>query len=148
MDDYEATGLDADARNDLLGRGGTGVVSLADGDHPPYSVPVSYGFDAETEAFFFRLATGPGGEKGTLDGRGVSFVVYDTVDGVWQSVVARGHLEPTTEESIAIETLEALERVWIPLVDVFGRPTEEVTFEFFRLDPETLTARQESSTRP
>lgn len=31
----------------------------------------------------------------------------------------------------------------IPLVDAFDRPTSEVTFRFFRLDPDDLSGRTE-----
>ena len=136
-----------DERDAFLGDGGTGVLSLrGDGDGPPHSVPVSYGYDAATEAFYFRLAVGPDSAKGDLADRPATFVTYDHVDDRWQSVVARGRLEATTEESVATETLEALGRVGIPYVDIFDQPIRTVTFEFYRLVPEDIGSRREAST--
>jgi nitroimidazol reductase NimA-like FMN-containing flavoprotein (pyridoxamine 5'-phosphate oxidase superfamily) len=135
-----------DERDAFLGAGGTGVLSLStpDGDSP-YSIPVSYGYDASTETFYFRLSVGPDSEKGDLADRPVTFVAYGRSDGQWRSVVARGRLEATTEESVATETLEGLSRTHIPYVDVFGQPPRTVSFEFYRLVPADLGARRESS---
>lgn len=144
MENTESTALNADERDDFLGTGGTGVISLSEAaGESPYSVPVSHGYDPVESTFYFRLATGPESEKGALGGRAVSFVTYgDTEDG-WRSVVAEGNLERTTDETVSNEALQGLERVTIPYVDIFDRPLREVTFEFFRLDPETLVARKE-----
>jgi uncharacterized protein len=139
--------LDPRDRDEFLGTGGTGVLAFSsDGDEPPHSIPVSYGYDANESVFYFRLATGPDSEKGDLPGRAVSFVAYGKDDG-WRSVVARGRLEDVTEEAIATETLNGLDHVDIPLLDVFDRPTRTVSFEFFRLLPEETTGRKESRIR-
>jgi nitroimidazol reductase NimA-like FMN-containing flavoprotein (pyridoxamine 5'-phosphate oxidase superfamily) len=137
--------MDADERNAFLGRGGTGVISLAMGEEAPHSIPVSYGYDATESSFYFRLANEPGSAKGDLPGRTVSFVTYGNDDG-WKSVVATGKLEQTTEESVATESLQGLERVHIPLIDIFGKPPREVAFEFYRLVPDELTTRTETYT--
>jgi nitroimidazol reductase NimA-like FMN-containing flavoprotein (pyridoxamine 5'-phosphate oxidase superfamily) len=140
--------MDAAARDEFLGDGGTGVLSYARGaDEPPYSVPVSYGYDAAEETFYFRLAASATGEKADLPGRPVSFVTHGETDR-WRSVVASGRLESTTKEGIATESLAGLERVHIPLFDVFDRPPGEVPFEFYRLAPDELTARVETPTAP
>ena len=129
----------------VLGTGGTGVLSLASGDGPPVSRPVSYGFDAETERFYFRLAVGPGSEKAPfVDGGAVSFVTYEQTEEGWQSVVATGHLDPIEEEDVDPEVLEGLSRVHIPLYDVFGEDPRDVKFRFVRLDPDSLTGRRET----
>lgn len=148
MTDTGAVELDADERDDYLENGGTGVLSLATGANtPPHSIPVSYGYDATTTDFYFRLSVGPDREKGDLDGRAVSFVTYgEDDDGRWRSILAKGRLEDVNAEPIATESLEELERVHIPLYDVFGDHPRTVSFEFFQLDPEELTARTESRT--
>jgi hypothetical protein len=136
-----------DERDEFLGNGGTGVISFpTDSGEAPHSIPVSYGYDATDETFYFRLAVGEDRQKGDLVDRPISFVTYGTVDEAWRSVVADGRLEETTDDSIATETLEGLERVRIPLVDIFGKPPADISFEFYRLVPESLTARKESST--
>lgn len=139
--------LDVSERDDFLGVGGTGVISFAsETDEPPHSVPVSYGYDATAETFYFRLAVGREHAKTPLTDRPVSFVVYGSTEGTWCSVVATGTLERTLDESIATETLAGLERVDIPFVDIFGRAPKDLEFEFYRLVPTSLTGRKESPT--
>lgn len=132
-------------RDEFLKTGTTGVLSLSVRDAAPHSIPVSYGYDPVDGVFYFRLATGPESEKGSLDDRSVSFVVYGRDDGVWKSVVASGALRETTDEKVALDSLEGLERVHIPIVDMFGEPVENVSFRFYRLDPEKLTSRIEET---
>ena len=147
MDHDEPAELDDEELEAFLGNGGTGVMSFATGiETAPYSIPVSYGYDATTKTFYFRLAVDPDSEKGDPTERPTTFVTYGQRDDVWQSVVARGWLEKTDERSIATETLEGFERVQIPLVDIFGRPPRDIPFRFYRLIPEKLTSRKESPT--
>lgn len=147
MDDTEAAEMDEDERDERLSTGGAGVISFCEpGSDSPYSRPVSYGYDADGTAFYFRLAVDPDSAKAAVSDRDVTFVVYDRADDGWWSVIAEGQLEETVEESIATETLQGLENVHIPFVDIFGRPPKEVPFEFYRLAPAELTSRKESST--
>ena len=147
MSDFESVEMADDERDAFLGDGGSGVIALGtSGDESPHAVPVSYGYDATEGVFYFRLAVDADSEKGDLAGRAVTFVTYGHPDDAWQSVVAKGRLRSTTEESIAIDSLEGLQQVQIPLVDIFDRPIAEVSFEFFRLEPATLTGRTESTT--
>lgn len=132
-----------DERDTFLGTGGTGVLSLASDSDPPYSVPVSYGYDTETETFYFRLSVGADKSKGELEERPVSFVTYRQSDDGWQSVVARGKLEDVEKAGIETASLAGLEHVDIPLIDAFERPIREVSFEFYRLDPDDLIGRTE-----
>lgn len=150
MGDTDAVRMDDDARDEFLGRSGTGVISFATPENePPHSVPVSYGYDPVESVLYFRLAVGPDRTKGELDDRAVTFVTYGEGDGRWRSVVGSGRLVSTTDESVAEETIEGLERTGrIPIVDVFGEPTSEVTFAFYRLDPERFTTRVEQSMDP
>jgi hypothetical protein len=138
--------MNEEERNEFLGRGGTGVVSFPTGsDAPPHSLPVSYGFDAETDEFYFRLAFGPDAEKGGVvdDGSAVSFVTYSETDGGWRSVVATGRLTEVTDAQIDSNVATAMRRVHIPLVDVFETHPRNVEFRFFHLDPVELTGRKE-----
>lgn len=131
----------------FLGTGGTGVVSLSSaGDDPPHSVPVSYGYDADESTFYFRLATGSDSEKGDLHERPAAFVAHEEVEGRWHSVVARGRLESIDRTAIRSDALAGLERVHIPLVDIFGTRPGDVDFQFLRLVPDELTGRKEAST--
>lgn len=136
--------MDEEAVDTFLGTGGTGVLSLSTGEGtPPHAVPVSYGYDEQTETLYFRLAVGPESSKPELADRPVTFVTY-AEDDRWQSVVASGHLEDIERADIATETLDGLHRVEIPLVDMFDDPTRVVDFEFYRLAPESLTGRVET----
>jgi len=138
--------LTDEERDQLLGNGGTGVVSLStDADSPPHSVPASYGYDPTDSVFYFRLAVGPDSEKGDLDGRPVAFVTYGTGDGGrYRSVVARGELENIESAAVGTAALDGLDHVDIPLVDIFDEPTRVVSFEFLRLVPDELTTRAET----
>ncbi|MDL5361126.1 pyridoxamine 5'-phosphate oxidase family protein [Halalkalicoccus sp. NIPERK01] len=147
MSDSTPVEMDDDERDAFLGTGGIGVMAFptADGD-PPHAIPVSYGYDATETTFYFRLAVGDDREKGDVAGETVAFVTYGREGSAWESVIATGRLEETTAEPIATETLQGLERVHIPLVDVFGEPPRTVSFGYFRLVPERLTSRKESRT--
>ena len=147
MSDTESVAMGPDERDAFLGTGGTGVISFpSSDDESPHSVPVSYGYDRSETTFYFRLAVGPDSDKGDVAGRHVTFVIYGQQDENWQSVIAKGRLEETTEASVATESLEGLQQVHIPLVDIFGRPVKDVPFEFYRLVPGEMTSRKESST--
>lgn len=147
MSDAQSIEMDADERDAFLGTGGTGVISFArSGDEPPYSLPVSYGYDDSEATFYFRLAVGSESDKGDVAGRHVTFVIYGQEEDRWRSVVVKGRLEGTTEESVATESLQGLQQVHIPLVDIFGRPVKDVPFEFYRLVPDEITSRKESTT--
>ena len=67
--------MDEDERDAFLGGGGRGVISLSTGEGAPHSTPVSYGYEAAESVFYFRLANEPGGAKGDLSDRAVSFVI-------------------------------------------------------------------------
>jgi len=147
MDDAESVELEAAARDRFLGDGGTGVLSFAAGDDAPHSVPVSYGYDERTTTFYFRLAVDADDGKDAFLDEAVSFVVYGRADDEWHSVVATGRLESTTAPEAGTDALAGLERVRIPVVDIFGRPPREVSFEFYRLVPERLSGRKEARSR-
>lgn len=147
MSDADDIEMGAEERDEFLGSGGTGVLSLSTPEEqPPQAVPVSYGYDPADEVFYFRISVRHEDDPGELAGRPVTFVAYGRAgeDDRWCSVVARGRLEDVDEEGIGTETLAEMERIDIPLVDVFEEPLRMVSFDFFRLDPEELTARTES----
>ncbi|WP_280587366.1 pyridoxamine 5'-phosphate oxidase family protein [Halorubrum sp. Boch-26] len=147
MSDTHPIAMDDDERDAFLGTGGTGVVSFeSSGDEPPHSVPISYGYDGSETTVYFRLAVGPDSDKGDVAGRQVTFVAYGQRDDEWRGVIAKGRLEETTEASVATESLEGLQQVHIPLVDIFGDPVKDVSFEFHRLVSYQMTSRAESST--
>lgn len=145
MSDTSSIELDPATQDKHLGTGGTGVLSFSNSEtDAPHSVPVSYGYDPEDRVFYFRLAVGADSRKAALLERPVSFVVHGESDDGWWSVIARGRLESTTAEATALDSLAGLERVDIPLVDVFETPLRVADFEFCRLDPVAQTGRREA----
>ncbi|SDQ45030.1 pyridoxamine 5'-phosphate oxidase family protein [Natronobacterium texcoconense] len=130
-------------RNEFLGKGGTGVLTFGTGaDESPTAFPVSYGYAAEGGTFYFRLSFPPGTSKEDVIDNPVTLVVYGETDEGWRSVVARGPLEPLSdlpEDSITVQQMWAVK---IPTVDIFDRPRDEIPFQDFCLDPETVTGRK------
>lgn len=148
MDVPDTVVIEDEERDALLGNGGVGVLSFAsDEGDPPHSVPVSYGYDASDEAFYFRLSVDEDSGKGEIADHPVTFVVHGTDDdlGYW-SVIASGRLQTLDAAAVTTDALDGLDSVQIPLVDIFGTSTRNVTFEFARLTPDRLTARTDSPT--
>jgi len=130
--------------DDFLGNGGTGVLSFSAGvEESPLSIPVSYGYDAESTHFYYRLSLLPGSEKADHLDRPASFVVHRRTDGGWRSVVVSGRLESVGESPYDSTAVQRMWAVRIPEIDVFDRPPEEVTFRSFRLIPDRRTGRKE-----
>ncbi|RRJ29564.1 pyridoxamine 5'-phosphate oxidase family protein [Halocatena pleomorpha] len=147
MDDESPTQMNSEERDKFLETRETGVISFSRGiDSPPQSIPISYGYDQVEHDFYFRLAPGTDNVRADVTGQAVTFVTYEQTDDGWRSVIASGQLEDVEEESIATETLAGLERVHIPLIDMFGVPPGEIQFGFYRLDPDSLTGRKELKT--
>lgn len=139
--------LDDSRRDEHLGAGGIGVLSLSTSrGEPPHTLPVSFGYDSTNEVFYFRLATGPEMSKGEVTDRPASFVTYGETEEGWWSVVARGVLGDVDGSSDSTASLQGLDNVSIPIVDIFGVPPRDVSFEFVRLDPDEFDALEESST--
>jgi hypothetical protein len=145
MTNPRTTELSGAERDDFLDVGGTGVISFARGDDdPPYSLPVSYGYDVEDGQFYLRLAFGAEGGKSFVgEGTPVSFVVHRRDGSGWASVVATGHLSEVTEVALDSTVAEALRRIEIPLVDVFDRHPREYEFRFFRLVTDEVTGKKQ-----
>lgn len=150
MEDVRSVRMSTEERNEFLGRGGTGVISFdTSGDGPPYARPISYGYDAETGYFYFRLAVDPEdtGRAELIDeDREISFVTYDETDRGWRSVIATGRLEEITESALDPTVAEAMQRVKIPFVDVYDSHPLLLEFRFFRLTPDEVTGQREAGT--
>jgi nitroimidazol reductase NimA-like FMN-containing flavoprotein (pyridoxamine 5'-phosphate oxidase superfamily) len=118
----------------------TGVLSLADGDDA-YSIPVSFDYDEDEAAVYFRFGYGPDSQKRRyLDAVDTaSFVVYDRTDGGWQSVVMEGGLERVSESSLDTSIVEAVDELDIPYFRVHHRPAGDMDFNIVRLDATKLT---------
>lgn len=144
MSQVQSTALDDEEIDSLLGTGGVGVVSFANDDEP-YSIPVSYGYDASEGCVYIRFGFAPESEKRAFidDGVTASLVVMtDSMEG-WQSVVARGPLRRVTGMVFNSHAAESVRKVNIPFVTTYDRRTSELEFEPYRLEPDTIIGRQE-----
>lgn len=130
--------------NDFLGTGGTGTLSFStEIEDSPFSLPVSYGYDADGKAFYFRLAFPPeSGKKEVIDNP-VTFVTHERTDDGWRSVVATCQLTELSDMPYDATVVQAMWAVDIPEVDIFDQPPEDMQFRQFRLDPQKLTGRKE-----
>ncbi|WP_336337333.1 pyridoxamine 5'-phosphate oxidase family protein [Haloarcula brevis] len=148
MEDIRSIRMSTEERNDFLGNGGTGVISFdSPDDGPPYTRPISYGYDASTGNFYFRLAVeSEDADKSELidEGREISFVTYDETDRGWRSVVATGRLDEITNSGLDPEVAEAMQQVRIPFVDLYDSHPLTVEFRFFRLSPGRVSGRKET----
>lgn len=122
----------------------TGVLSLADDDEP-YAVPVSYGYDADTETFYFRLVSTEGSQKrrflvGTPK---VRFVVYDEEAGeTYRSVVAGGRLSEIDPTTLSVEQIEQYGEAKRPLFEIWGESRADLDIQLFALETSELTGRR------
>lgn len=139
--------MTTDEIDDFLGTGGTGVLSFGAGtDESPASIPVSYGYNADIQTFYYRLSIPEGGKRETLVDRPVTFVTYEEIDDRWQSVVVTGRLDAVSDLPRESSEVQGMWAVQIPEVDIFERPRDEVSFQDFALEPETLSGRKEVDT--
>lgn len=140
--DEPASMTDSEVR-DFVGRGGTGVLSLAR-DDVPYSTPVSYGFDPEAGAFLLRLGFTAGSEKRAFVDASAEarLVVYGRVGDEWRSVVAVGELTRVDDDAMTPEIADVLRRADVPLLDAWDEPANEIAFELHRLEASRLTGRR------
>jgi uncharacterized protein len=147
MDGRRWVQMDDTEIDKFLGRGGTSVLSFAAGiDASPVSIPVSYGYNDDTETIYFQLSLRPGSEKAALVDRAVSFVTHRETDDGWRSVVATGELESADEMPYASSTVQGMWGIESPRIDIFERPIEELTFRDFYLVPDSVAGRKEART--
>ncbi|MGQ4556695.1 pyridoxamine 5'-phosphate oxidase family protein [Halobellus sp. GM3] len=144
MENHRWPRLSESELNAFLGDGGTGVISFQTGrDDPPYSLPVSYGYNAHKGHFHFRLAVSAERGKSRFVDRPVSFVAYGRTDDGWRSAVATGTLRDITDEPYDASDVQERWAVTIPFVDIFEESPENVAFRQYVLAPDTLTGRRQ-----
>jgi nitroimidazol reductase NimA-like FMN-containing flavoprotein (pyridoxamine 5'-phosphate oxidase superfamily) len=137
------THLDALDIAAFLERQQTGVLALAR-DDDAYAVPVSYAYDEEGPALYFRLGyTADSQKRAFLEATAqVSFVVYgESADG-WTSVVAIGPVEEVAETDLDTTVAEAMAALEIPYFTVH-EDASDLEFHLLRLDVETLSGIRE-----
>lgn len=142
MSEEHGVELTPEAIDAFLGRGGTGVLSLARGDEP-YATPVSYGYAPEARQFYLRLGFGPGSEKRVFveSTGGARLVAYRRDEEGWTSVVASGSLSAIDPDALSVEIANVLQDAEPPLVGVWEDDPDDVEFRLYRLAPDQLTGR-------
>lgn len=123
----------------------TGVLSLARSDEP-YSIPVSYGYDADAEAFYMRLVSTPNSDKRAFlsSTPRARLVIYDENDSQtrYRSVVATGALETIDPNEMSVGEIEQYGEARRPLFEIWGQGKDELDIKLYRLDPDELTGRR------
>lgn len=138
----ERTELSPAETDALLGSHETGVLSLAQ-DGTPYSVPVSYGYDAEARTFYLRLVSTPESEKRRFLSTSpeARLVVYDEDGDTYRSVVAVGRLEAIPESELTVEHVEQYGGTTKPLFEIWGRDKRDLDVTLYKLPPSEINGR-------
>ena len=129
--------------HDFLGQHQTAVMSLA-GEEGPYSIPVTYRFDPETETFYFRLVYPKASEKREFlpDVPECRLVSYEESDPIYQSVMAKGTPEEITPDDITPELVTQLGETSRPLFEMWQSSRANLDIRLYELDPDELTGRR------
>jgi len=130
----------------FLGENETGVLSLAEGSDP-YAAPVSYGYDPEKQAFYFRLVSTPESEKRRFlkPSTTARFVVYgDEAAGteIYRSIVAAGTLSEIDPAKLSVEQIEQYGAAKRPLFEIWGEPKEDLDIRLYEFETTDLTGRR------
>jgi len=139
------TEMSRSAIDDFLSNTETGVISLAREDEP-YSLPISYGYDADTGTFYMRLVSTPDSQKRSFLGSEpqVRLVVYDENDDgtLYRSVVAAGILDEIDPTEMSVEEIEQYGEARRPLFEIWGAKKDELEIQLYKLEPTELTGRR------
>ncbi|MFC7072910.1 pyridoxamine 5'-phosphate oxidase family protein [Halovenus rubra] len=131
--------------DEFVGNRETGVLTLAK-KNEPYSIPISYGYDATDGTFYMRLVSTPESEKRTfLDSSPeIRLVIYDGTDDqtMYRSVVAAGTLEERTPEDLSVTEIEQYGEAKRPLFEIWGKGRDELDIKLYEFQPDTIEGRQ------
>jgi nitroimidazol reductase NimA-like FMN-containing flavoprotein (pyridoxamine 5'-phosphate oxidase superfamily) len=127
----------------LLGRRETGVLSLAR-DGEPYSIPISYGYDADERRFYLRLVSAPtsGKRRFLASEPHARFVVYEEADPIYRSAVAVGRLEEVPRDRLTVKDVEEYGDAKRPLFEIWEESRADLVTRLYRFDPETLSGHR------
>lgn len=138
------TGMSDDQIDAFLGGHETGVLSLARDDEP-YSIPVSYGYDATTQTFYMRLVSTPDSEKRAFleSSPECRMVIYANEDeATYRSVIATGVLEQISPDQLSLEQIEQYGNAQRPLFEIWGQDRDELDIQLFEFSPTELSGRR------
>lgn len=139
----EQTALTSAETDAFLGRHETGVLSMAQADDP-YSIPISYGYDATNRRFFVRLVSTPESEKRRFlsSSPKVRLVVYEEAEPVYRSVVAAGRLEEVPRDELTVDHIEQYGDSRRPLFEIWGQSKRDLDIKLYLFDPDELSGRR------
>ena len=143
-DEIEPTRMSDEQVDAFLRSEGFGILSFS-GD-PPYSIPMSYGYDATDRVLYLHMSSYGGSEKGSRleDSDAVSLAVarYDRPDK-WRSVLVDGTLTKLSdEEARDRDVVTAYADSKLASVDVFERDLSEISFDWYVLTPSEISGRR------
>lgn len=129
----------------FLSENETGVLSLAR-DNEPYAIPISYGYDADSETFFMRLVSTPDSEKRKYLATEPSarLVIYsEKSDGtLYRSVLAVGKLEAMDPSDLTVSDIEQYGNARSPLFEIWGAGKDELDINLYKLEPMEISGRR------
>jgi nitroimidazol reductase NimA-like FMN-containing flavoprotein (pyridoxamine 5'-phosphate oxidase superfamily) len=141
----EETEMSSAEITEFLSETETGVLALAREDEP-YSIPISYGYDADSETFYMRLVSTPNSDKRQFlsSEPRARLVIYDENDPQtrYRSVLATGTLEVIDPNSMSVEEIEQYGEARRPLFEIWGQGKDELGIELYRLNPDELSGRR------
>jgi nitroimidazol reductase NimA-like FMN-containing flavoprotein (pyridoxamine 5'-phosphate oxidase superfamily) len=137
------TALSQTSTREFLGRHETGVLSLARGDEP-YSIPISYGYDAQENRLFFRLVSTPDSEKKEFLAAtpAARLVVYEENGDEYQSVVVTGSLEEIPREELTVDHVEQYGASKRPLFEIWGEAKADLDVGLYLLEPDDISGQR------
>lgn len=141
----QETEMDSAEIDTFLSGHETGVLSLAR-EGSPYAIPISYGYDADSRAFYLRLVSTPESDKRRFLGSSpeARLVVYDGDDDgtIYESVVAWGTLDVIDPADLSIEQIEQYGEARQPLFEIWGKGKDELDINLYEFEPTELSGRQ------
>lgn len=141
----EETEMTEEEIDAFLSRHETGVLALAN-DDTPYSIPISYGYDADERTFFMRLVSTPESEKRQFlaSSPNVRLVVYKESDGgsTYRSVVAVGSLEEIEPSELTAAHIEQYGAAKRPLFEIWGESKKDLNIKLYEFEPTELSGRR------
>lgn len=120
---------------------------LAFNTDEPYALPVSYGFNDETNQCFVQLFFGEESQKKDHIEKsdGVCLVVYEWNDLTdWRSIVVTGVLRELSQGEMAESAKTYVGGASIPDPSVFSDPLEDLEIKWYELEINSLTERSPS----
>ncbi|MDR5673431.1 pyridoxamine 5'-phosphate oxidase family protein [Halalkaliarchaeum sp. AArc-GB] len=139
----QQTEMAPDEIEELLGRHETAVLSLANADEP-YAIPISYGYDPDSNRFYFRLVSTPESEKRAFltSSPRARIVVYEELEPTYRSVVADGTLERIDPDEMSVEHVVQYGGAKRPLFEIWGKSKRELDIQLYQLDIESIGGRR------